>query len=234
MIQIVRFKDMEMPVSAALTAMLPAGRAERMQRYRQHSDRLRCLTAGLLAKRAAAEAFGCPDAEVHLPEGKPPYALCRGKKLYLSLSHAGNCVLCMRSFSPCGADLETVAPDSARDGLAEQFFCAPEAAWIAEGSTELQRHTRFTQIWTMKEAYLKYCGTGLRRPLDSFVIIPQADAAGFAVQDPAYAQAAALCCMTGTAGDCLYAAVSEQPADAVQILESDQFFREICEKGDRI
>ena len=110
---LVRITNMNMPIEEELIQKMPEGRAERISRFRQHGDKLRCLTAGLLAKRAAADYAGCSMEAVRVvtQQGYAPYAVYQEKKIYMSISHAGNYVLCMTDSSECGADVERVKFD---------------------------------------------------------------------------------------------------------------------------
>lgn len=81
-----------------------------------------------------------------------------------SLSHTDGMVACAVSQSgTVGVDVEG---DGARvdvQAIAERFFAPAEARAVRDRGPGA-----FTRIWTLKEAFLKATGEGLRRPLDSF------------------------------------------------------------------
>ena len=68
-----------------------------------------------------------------------------------------------------GVDVESLQrrPDL---GLARRYFAPEEIAQI-ERSREADAHQLFLQIWTLKEAFIKAIGTGLRTPLDAFAFV---------------------------------------------------------------
>ncbi|MFW5846434.1 MAG: 4'-phosphopantetheinyl transferase family protein [Planctomycetota bacterium] len=68
-----------------------------------------------------------------------------------------------------GVDVEYRAPDCAYQDLARRFFAADEFRAIMLHRPE-QQALAFYTCWTAKEAYLKCTGTGIDRPLASFVI----------------------------------------------------------------
>ena len=66
-----------------------------------------------------------------------------------------------------GADLERIRPRPRAQALAERFFTAQEARWLADSSeTEPDRDRAFVRLWCAKEAVLKAHGHGLSFGLD--------------------------------------------------------------------
>jgi len=90
-----------------------------------------------------------------------PYLL--GGGLHFNISHSGDYVLCAADEAPVGADIEAFRTVSS--GLIHKVCSAQELEWIA-GSRK-----RFLQVWTAKEAYLKYLGIGLTKPLQEVNVV---------------------------------------------------------------
>ena len=67
-----------------------------------------------------------------------------------------------------GIDIQKIKSDKHR--IAEKNFLPSECAYINEIEDEKINQQRFCEIWTIKEAYLKNIGIGLRKPLNSFEI----------------------------------------------------------------
>lgn len=112
-----------------------------------------------------------PDNEIELQAAKE-----RDGRLYFNLSHSGDYVVLAVSDSPVGIDIEHKT--KGYDSLAKRCFCEEEYKDIlSAGDTDEQKH-RFLEYWTMKEAYIKLVGEGMRIPLNSFLI--QREQAGFA------------------------------------------------------
>jgi phosphopantetheinyl transferase len=58
-----------------------------------------------------------------------------------------------------------------RLSVAKRCFCPEEYEDIVQASDEWQKNIRFLEYWTMKEAYVKRTGEGLRIPLNTFRIL---------------------------------------------------------------
>lgn len=94
--------------------------------------------------------------------GRPELAGSGGPSF--SLSHTDGMVACAVSESgTVGVDVEGDRGRIDIHGIAGRFFAPAEARAVRERGAGA-----FTRIWTLKEAFLKATGEGLRRPLDSF------------------------------------------------------------------
>ena len=101
------------------------------------------------------------------PGGKPRIA--GQDQFHYNLSHSGNRVVIAYGDSPVGADVQQMHMDAGKEALAKQFFTKEEQAYVFQ-CPELTE-ARFYQVWTGKESYLKYLGTGLKKSLESFSIL---------------------------------------------------------------
>lgn len=85
-----------------------------------------------------------------------------------SLSHSGKYAVLAVSNKPVGIDVERQKKN--RLLVAKRCFHENEYADIMALPDEGSRNRRFLEYWTMKEAYVKRMGEGLRIPLRSFEI----------------------------------------------------------------
>ena len=124
-----------------------------------------CLSASLpnhdgawaLLARCVREVWGLEPlpAVARGEHGKPRFP--DHPDHHFNLSHSGPYSLCALSDSPVGADIQIVK-DSWNPRL-PQRVCSPEQlAWL-EGQPD--RNRAFALLWTLKEARVKYEGTGL-------------------------------------------------------------------------
>ncbi len=86
--------------------------------------------------------------------------------LTFSLSHSGNlwvCLVALDAWGPVGLDLEKLRPMSFDPRpLAQRYFLPEEQQWLAEGEPV----SRFTELWTRKEALAKLYGVSIFRMLE--------------------------------------------------------------------
>jgi 4'-phosphopantetheinyl transferase len=126
----------------------------------------RVLLRSALSHYAAVEpsdwAFRETDLgrpEVAGPAGAPP--------LRFNLSHAPGLVACLVTREiDCGLDVESLDRPVDAVGIAEHSFSAAEAEELRD-LAEPELTLRFFSYWTLKEAYLKARGTGIRLRLDA-------------------------------------------------------------------
>jgi len=95
--------------------------------------------------------------------------------LYFNLTHSdGLAALGVSAAPELGVDVEQVRP--LKEDIAERFFSPGEVAAL-RALPEDQQLPAFYRCWTRKEAVVKAIGEGLSRPLDSFDVTLDADAA---------------------------------------------------------
>ena len=139
-------------------------RREKLARISNPMAYARSLGAERLLMAALQELDGpMPPLEITCSEaGKP--ALQDGPAF--SLSHSGERVLCALSDEPVGADLQQLRP--CNPALVRRFFTAEEGAWL---EAQQERDLAFTLLWSLKESYVKFLGSGIAKThLDSFTV----------------------------------------------------------------
>ena len=92
----------------------------------------------------------------------------RMQNVEFNLSHSGKYAVVAISDQPVGIDVERLKKN--RLSIAKRFFVKEEYEDILSMQTVEEQNRRFLQYWTMKEAYVKYCGQGLSIPLNRFWI----------------------------------------------------------------
>lgn len=139
-------------------------RADKISRLRVTDDKLRCLGAGLLIK-FIKEKYSVEGEILTDKFGKPYF---HNSKVYFNISHSGNYVVAAVSKHRIGVDVQRIQQDKHR--IAEKNFLPSECEYINGVEDDAVIQQRFCEIWTIKEAYLKNIGIGLRKPLNSFEI----------------------------------------------------------------
>ncbi|MBP5772747.1 MAG: 4'-phosphopantetheinyl transferase superfamily protein [Eubacterium sp.] len=141
------------------------GRLERIEKSQSTADKLRLMGSGLMINFIKRKYF--VDSDVATDKHGKPYFV--NSDLKFNLSHSGRYVVAAVSDYEIGIDIQKKKADKHR--IAEKNFLQGECAYINAGANDEERHQRFCEVWTLKEAYLKNIGMGLRKPLNSFEIV---------------------------------------------------------------
>ncbi|MFE5602983.1 4'-phosphopantetheinyl transferase family protein [Streptomyces coelicoflavus] len=98
----------------------------------------------------------------YLPGGQPTLRGFGGE-LWLSLAHTEELiVVAVSRRGPVGVDTESVTRRVSFEALHEQM-CTPREAELLAALPADRRAARFLRLWTLKEAYTKALGQGMRR-----------------------------------------------------------------------
>ena len=161
-------------LNQALSLVSPQ-RKEQVLRYVKESDRRLSLAVYLLLQQALREEYGISDAPGFGfgPHGKP--FLKDYPHIHFNLSHCPGTALCVVSDTPVGCDVEIVPPALDED-LCRQACSEQELSAILRAP---QPPLAFAQLWTKKEAFLKYAGTGLTDHLKDVLLSPEVKGVSF-------------------------------------------------------
>lgn len=94
--------------------------------------------------------------------GKP--YLVEYTNIHFNISHSKGAIACAVSDRPVGVDIERIRKIDFR--IVRYFFSQQEKDYIFADSESTD--LRFTEVWTKKEAYLKFLGTGILLPIERF------------------------------------------------------------------
>lgn len=123
------------------------------------------LYAEALSRIIACNDLGVSNTEITFLRnwyGKP--YIKEFPKYHFNISHTSNIIVIVISNNEIGVDIEKIRNADLR--IAKRFFTKDEQEYILENS--LVQNNRFYEVWTKKEAYMKYVGKGLHMPLNSF------------------------------------------------------------------
>jgi len=142
---------------------------EKIDTYKSLVNRQRKLFGEMLANKGLQQCFGIKSEDIifeYGSKGKP--ALKNGKDKFFNITHSGDWVVCGVSDTEIGVDIELLK--KARMNVADRFFTTTEVDKL-NSLTDNDQDDYFYLLWTVKESYLKYLGTGLTKPLNSFDVI---------------------------------------------------------------
>jgi 4'-phosphopantetheinyl transferase len=159
-------------LAASWEALLSAAERQRWQRFAREEERRRFLLVRALLRTVLGRALELPPAALQLvadPLGKPRLAgLPPGRELQFNLSHTrGLSALAVCRGAEVGVDVEDTRREVEHLALARRYFATREVEALELLSAAAQRELFFSQ-WTLKEAWVKAKGLGLRVPLDEF------------------------------------------------------------------
>jgi 4'-phosphopantetheinyl transferase len=160
----------ETPHLTRWRSMLDPEELARADRYRFVADRDVYTAAHALTRFMLSEATGLSTSTwryVAGEFGKPALAAELSRwKLHFNVSHTHRLAACAIAWHDVGVDVER--SDRTIDlGIARHYF-APEEVRILNSALPDQENKVFFRFWSLKEAFIKATGEGLRRPLDSF------------------------------------------------------------------
>lgn len=141
-------------------------RRGRIRRLRVPLKRAQCVAAGLLLTHVLGENGVAPTL-TYGENGKP--CLSDRPDTYFSITHSDKWVFL--AVADCEIGIDAQMPRRVCPRLAARSTSPEELAWVKEDT-----EPHFTRLWTMKEAYLKYTGTGLSVPIREVMIsVPPTD-----------------------------------------------------------
>lgn len=134
---------------------------EKCRRKRKVQDRLASACAHLLVRKCVCSTCGIDTKSLEIGEneyGKPFF--CKFPDIHFSISHTDGAVFAAVSDENIGVDIERIT--KARKSVQNRYFTEVEKEYCG------QSDERFFEIWTKKEAYVKYTGKGLCEGLNTF------------------------------------------------------------------
>jgi 4'-phosphopantetheinyl transferase len=154
----------------ALAKLLSRAEIERRDRLlRPHDRRDYTAAHGLLRVTLAAILDKAPEelTFASAKNGKPFLVPANGEAPpSFSLAHSRGLVACaIVPEGSVGIDVEPVDDSVDTAGIATRYFSADESAALQRYPAH-ERASRFCELWTLKEAFLKAVGTGLASRLD--------------------------------------------------------------------
>ena len=143
-------------------------RKEKIMHYLRNDDKKRSVCAYALLKYAWIESGRNPEKlSISYNEYGKPY-IQNDESFHFNLSHSGKWVVIAYSDSLVGIDIEQVKEN--QYSVMELVCCEREKKYIRNATSAKDFDRRFIRVWTIKESYIKFLGTGLYTELNSFDI----------------------------------------------------------------
>ena len=166
--------DVAPETTARLMETLSADERARSARFRFQRDQQRFIVARGVLRDLLSRYVGIEPDEIRFVYnefGKPDLDPELASRLRFNLTHSGAVALiAVASESEVGVDLEYIRAEPDYADIARRFFSPAEHDALNALPSHLYADAFFS-CWTKKEAYLKACGEGLARPLNSFSVL---------------------------------------------------------------
>ena len=148
-------------------SLMSVEKQHRVDRFRFEDDKKRTVVGEMLVRKAISDwcNVAVEDVIFDYEEYGKPYAV--GLNVEFNISHSGDIVVCAIDSYPVGIDVERIRPIDLK--VAERICTDDELLYIFGHkpteqdfiyTTDMEMLTRFFEIWTKKEAYFKWMGTG--------------------------------------------------------------------------
>ncbi len=148
-----------------LLQLLSTEKRERIWKYHFDLDKKLSVVSDLLVRYLACNYLDVHNSKLRFEMneyGKP--FLAGIPDFHYNISHTRNAIAVAVSRNPVGVDVEKIR--EYEGGIVSRFFCQKEKIYIENDNENASR--RFYEVWTKKEAYVKWAGKGLSIPLNSF------------------------------------------------------------------
>lgn len=148
-----------------LLSLLSPERQQKILRYHFDDDKILSLYASVLTRLALIRQLHCSNHQLsfeQIPNHKPYLktdGILNSVSIDFSFSHTRHAVLLgITEQGKIGVDIEKLKETSL--DIMDHVFHPQEIAYVKEAPISKQ-FLHFFEIWTKKEAYTKYLGTGL-------------------------------------------------------------------------
>lgn len=137
-------------------------RTIKSRKYFREDDRKKSLIAYILLLYAVKKEYGILE-KLYFDYGKnnKPF-LKNHKNIYFSISHSGKYVSVGIDINNIGVDIEGYIDDY--EIISKYVFSEDEIRYIGYGNSG----AKAARLWTLKESYLKYTGTGITDDLKAY------------------------------------------------------------------
>lgn len=155
------------PIDYSFINIISKERKRKIINYQSYIDFKLGLYSELLIRLYICSTFNIKNDKINIQVdkyGKP--FISNIPNIHFNISHTNNVLVVAFSKSNIGIDVEKI--NSFNFKIAERFFTVPERNYIINNSNQ---NLAFYEIWTKKEAYIKFTGLGLSKRLNSFNVL---------------------------------------------------------------
>ena len=128
-------------------------------RYKNENDRRRSVLGEFLARNGISKLCNIPNNEIRFARTESGKPFSTNASAFFSISHSKELVVCAIDEKEIGVDVELIRDI---DLSITKIACTErDKEFIFQPDDKEEQIDRFFTIWTAKEAYFKYIGTGI-------------------------------------------------------------------------
>lgn len=148
-----------------LLSFLSKERQKQLMKLNYDIDKKLSLFAEIIVRIIICQKLNVNNSKLVFEKNEYGKPYIKGyTNLYYNISHTRNAIVVAFSDKPVGVDIEKVKHIESQ--IAKRFFTFEEQMYISKYPEKIDKH--FYEVWTKKEAYIKYLGQGLSIKLNSF------------------------------------------------------------------
>lgn len=148
-----------------LLSFLSKERQKQLMKLNYDIDKKLSLFAEIIVRIIICQKLNVKNSKLVFEKNEYGKPYIKGyTNLYYNISHTRNAIVVAFSDKPVGVDIEKVKHIESQ--IAKRFFTFEEQMYISKYPEKIDKH--FYEVWTKKEAYIKYLGQGLSIKLNSF------------------------------------------------------------------
>lgn len=165
----VKVSRISTPQLQKLLSLIEENRKNRIMKFTNKKDLIRSLIGEVLIRTLILKLLCIENKLIKFNINKygKPY-LENFPNFHFNISHSGDYVVCAIDNMNIGIDIEKIVNINYK-AISMSFFTQQEYQYIINKDLSEQLST-FYALWTLKESYIKFLGTGLSKKMNSFFI----------------------------------------------------------------
>lgn len=169
-INFMNIASIDYPTYRIFENIVSTEKRKKANQFRYFNDAKQCVFAEVLLRYSLYDKYGVLE-EPNIRYNEFGKAFVDNiENFSYNLSHSGKWVILAYGNTDVGVDIEKIQIEI--EEICDTFFTREEMDYINE-AIDYEFAIRLTQIWTLKESYVKYLGTGLSTELNSFSVNAQ-------------------------------------------------------------
>ena len=140
---------------------------EKVNRFYFDDDRKRTVAGEMLARKAVAGWCDVSEDSIVFVKGENGKPFAQNLDVQFNISHSENMVVCVVDDNPIGIDVEKIRQIDLK--IAKRVYTHDEIRYLY-GGEDSSIPERFFELWTAKEAYLKFLGCGIVDKLNTMQV----------------------------------------------------------------